>query len=62
MDDVTTRAEIAVAEIIADIEDRSTLGNEWEAIDRETRNEIRALWVKMACYAFKRTPAESSSP
>lgn len=41
-------AEQIVDAIIADIEDRSGLGNEWEALDEDIRGEIRAHWIAIA--------------
>ena len=39
------KAEAIVKNIIADIEDRRGLGNEWEMIDEEIQDEIKDQWI-----------------
>lgn len=38
-------AKAIVEKIVADIEDRSGLGDEWSAIDYTIRDEIKATWL-----------------
>lgn len=38
-------AKTAVDKIIEDLEDRSGLGNEWDAIDEDIQKEIRKEWI-----------------
>ena len=37
-----------VTAIISDLKDRSGLGNEWDAIDTDTRDEIKKTWQSLA--------------
>lgn len=42
------RACAIVHEILEDIRSRSGLQNEWEAIDADTQEEIKSLWIDIA--------------
>ncbi len=48
----------AVKRIVADISDRSGLGNEWDAIDNDTKKEIKAAWAKIIEEEFEASADE----
>jgi len=39
------QAKETVSKIISDISDRSGLGDEWDNIDEDIRDEIRGKWI-----------------
>ena len=41
------KASEIVDKIIADISDRSGLGNEWDMTDSDIRDEIRNTWIEI---------------
>lgn len=47
MTETEKKAKRIVAAIEADFTDRRGLRREWEQIDAETQNEIRAEWTKI---------------
>lgn len=39
------KAKIAVENIILDLSDRSGMGNDWDATDKDIKDEIKKTWA-----------------
>lgn len=52
MNEATVRAIVAVQKIEADLSDRRGLGQEWDQIDEDIKEEIRAKWQSIILSAI----------
>lgn len=52
MDNVKRRAATAVAEIVDDLHDRQGLGDEWDQITDDIRDDIVDAWREIIAKAF----------
>ena len=50
---IDAMAKLAAQSIIDDLTDRRGLRQEWEEIDEQTQEEIKATWAKLIAQAFK---------
>ena len=48
--ELMNRASDAVMRIVADLKGRIGLGDEWDAIDFETRKEIKTFWTAIIAH------------
>ena len=46
-------AALSVANILADISDRSGLGDSWNDLDEETQKEIQEIWTNLIFQELK---------